>query len=273
MESGLAEFKERVRATWAAGNFDVLAQEIRDVGRAVVEAAEVGPGMTVLDVGCGTGNATISAALAGGKTTGLDLTPELLDDARRNAAAAGVEIKWVEGDAEKLPFDDDSFDAVLSTFGVMFAPRHEVAAGELARVCAPGGVIVLASWTPDGLIGQTFKLTAPRLPPPPPFASVPVLWGNAGHVLDLFGPHGVDARFEKRTKVWTDQTVEAIVRRLEENLGPWKMLRGAVGEEEWPEVREQLKTLYEAANRAPEGQPAECVAEYLLTVARKPIGS
>src|SRR3954464_9790481 len=137
MEASITELKQRARKTWAAGNFDEIAKRVLEVGQRVAASAAIEPGMTVLDVACGTGNATIPAALAGGRATGLDLTPELLEDARRNADAAGVEIGWVEGDAEALPFEDGSFDRVISTFGVMFAPRHEVAAAELARVCAP----------------------------------------------------------------------------------------------------------------------------------------
>lgn len=270
MESELALFKERSRKTWAAGRFDEIAKEILDVGRAVVDAAEIKPGQTVLDVACGTGNATIPAALAGGKATGLDLTPELFDDARSNAAAAGVEIDWVQGDAESLPFEDGSFDVVLSVFGVMFAPRHEVTASELARVCAPGGVIVLANWMPDGLIGRMFKLSASRMPAPPAFASPPVLWGNPGHVLDLFLPHGLEVESHPREARFGGDDADAVVKKFEDFYGPTRMLRANVGEDDWPELRARLVELFDEGNRAPEGQPAECVAEYLLTVARKP---
>src|SRR3954462_10954035 len=164
MEIGLAQFKERSRAAWAAGRFDVIAKTVHGVGRAVVDAAEIKPGDRVLDIACGTGNATIPAALAGGKCTGLDLTPELFDAARANAAEGGVEIDWVQGDAEDLPFDDRSFDRVVSTFGIMFAPRHEVAAAELARVIAPGGTAVLACWGPYGLNGEMFPMIGKRMP-------------------------------------------------------------------------------------------------------------
>src|SRR3954454_8276077 len=139
MEASVEQFKERARATWAAGNFDEVAKAILGVGTKVVETADIQPGVTVLDVACGTGNATIPAALAGGRCTGLDLVPDLLEHGRRHAAESDVEIEWIEGDAESLPFANASFERVLSTFGVMFAPRHEIAAAELARVCAPGG--------------------------------------------------------------------------------------------------------------------------------------
>src|SRR4051794_5855430 len=134
MEASVDQFKQRARSTWAAGDFDEISKLILEVGRNVVAHADIQPGTTVLDVACGTGNATIPAAVAGGRCTGLDLTPELFDAARAHAAEADVEIEWVEGDAEALPFEDAAFERVLSTFGVMFAPRHELAAAELARV-------------------------------------------------------------------------------------------------------------------------------------------
>src|SRR3954464_9404367 len=124
MEASITELKQRARKTWAAGNFDEIAKRVLEVGQRVAASAAIEPGMTVLDIACGTGNATIPAALAGGRCTGLDLTPELFDAARANAAEAGGELDWVRGAAEDLPFDDGSFDRVVSTFGIMFAPRH-----------------------------------------------------------------------------------------------------------------------------------------------------
>src|SRR3954454_12641293 len=188
MEASVEELKQRARRTWAAGNFDEVSKVIPDVGRNVVDSVQVEPGVTVLDVACGTGNATIPAALAGGRCTGLDLTPELFDAARQHAAEAGVDIDWVEGDAEALPFEDGSFDRVLSTFGVMFAPRHDVAAGELARVIAPGGTAVIACWGPYGLNGEIFPMTGKRMPPPPSYAQPPIRWGEEDHVRALLEP-------------------------------------------------------------------------------------
>src|SRR3954462_8211123 len=126
MEASVEQFKQRARTTWAAGDFDEISKLILDVGKNVVAHADIEPGLTVLDVACGTGNATIPAALAGGRCTGLDLTPELFEYARMHATEAGVDIDWVEGDAEALPFEDEGFERVISTFGVMFAPRHEI---------------------------------------------------------------------------------------------------------------------------------------------------
>ncbi|MEA2155203.1 MAG: hypothetical protein QOE11_1343, partial [Solirubrobacteraceae bacterium] len=148
------ELKARQRAMWSAGNYDFIAQFIWEVGAVVAETAQIEPGMAVLDVATGSGNAAIPAAQAGGEVTGLDLTPELFDAARKHADEAGVTVEWVEGDAEALPFEDGSFDRVLSTFGVQFAARHDVAAAELVRSCRPGGMIVLANWTPQSFLGS-----------------------------------------------------------------------------------------------------------------------
>lgn len=186
-QEAVAEMKRRARATWGAGNYDIVADGIWPVGAVIVGAAQVRPGERVLDIACGTGNAAIRAAEAGAKVTGLDLTPELFPAARRRAAEAGVELDLVEGDAEALPFDDASFDVVLSTFGVMFAPRHAVAATEILRVLRPGGRIGLANWDPDGSVGNLFRTMAGHLPPPPPPAEPPLLWGKQAHVRELLG--------------------------------------------------------------------------------------
>src|SRR3954464_11244406 len=189
MEAGLQEFRDRAHKTWAAGDFANIADLIWPVGARLVEDIGVEPGMRGVDLACGSGNAAIPAAVAGGKTTGLDITPELFDAGRRRASDAGVEIEWVQGDCEDLPFEDDSFDRVLSTFGIMFAPRHGVAAAEAARVLVPGGVLGFCNWSPTGMIGEMFKLIGSYMPPPPSFASPPPLWGTEAHVRELLEPH------------------------------------------------------------------------------------
>ena len=195
----LRTLKEQARATWSAGNYDAVAEGIWEVGGVIVDRVEIRQGEEVLDVACGTGNATIRAALAGGTVTGLDLTPELFDAARRRAVEAGAEVRWMEGDAEALPFDAASFDVVISTFGVMFAPRHRVAAAELARVLRPGGRIGLEAWTPEGTVGRLFRALAAHLPPPAKIASPPTLWGVEAHVRELFDGHGgVELAFDRR---------------------------------------------------------------------------
>src|SRR5688572_27185400 len=142
----IAALKERHHATWAAGDYAAVAAYIEDVAALCAERAGVGPGAELLDIATGTGNVALEAAQRGATVTGLDLTPGLLETARERAAAAGLDIAWVTGDAEALPFQDGSFDAATSTFGLMFAPRHAVAARELTRVLRPGGRFVLSTW-------------------------------------------------------------------------------------------------------------------------------
>lgn len=270
MEASVEQFKQRARTTWAAGNFDEVSKRILEVGRTLIERVQVEPGMRVLDVACGTGNATIPAALAGGRCTGLDLTPELFEAARQHAAEAGVEIDWVEGDAEAMPFEDDSFDRVVSTFGVMFAPRHDVAAAELARVCAPGGLIGIACWTPTGLVGEMFKMIGSRMPPPPSFASPPPLWGVEDHVRSLLEPHGLEVTCEPDVARFRGPSIDAVVENMEVNFGPWKMAQAALGDD-WPALRGELVDLYaKYAEDDSDDGGVSSVGTYLRTLARKP---
>jgi SAM-dependent methyltransferase len=269
MEASVDRLKQRARTTWAAGDFDEISKQILEVGQKVAERASIDPGMTVLDVACGTGNATIPAALKGGDCTGLDLTPELFDAARRNAAAAGVEIEWVEGDAEALQFPDRSFQRVISSFGVMFAPRHDVAAAELARVCAPGGLICLACWTPDGLIGDMFKMVSSRMPPLPSYASPPPLWGSEQHVRALLEPHGLEVTCEPQVAVFRGDTVETVVATKERYFGPWRMAQVVLGDK-WPELRAELYDLYARNSEAVAPEGVGAFGTYLLTTATKP---
>src|SRR5918998_1444205 len=154
--SDITAMKQAARATWAAGDFDSVVPFIWEVGGVAAESAGCGPGDRVLDIAAGSGNAAIQAALRGADVVASDLTPELFEPGRRRAADHGVELEWVEADAEDLPFEDASFDAAISTFGIMFAPRQSLAAAELARVVKPGGRIALCSWRPAGFVGEMF---------------------------------------------------------------------------------------------------------------------
>jgi SAM-dependent methyltransferase len=183
---------------WASGDYASMVETfLLPLGPRLVEACGIGPGMRVLDVAAGTGNASIPAAERGASVTASDLTPELLEAGRRRAEAEGVELEWVEADAEKLPFDDESFDVVMSSIGAMFAPRHQDVADELVRVCRRGGTIGLLSWTPEGMIGALFRTMAPFAPPPPPGAQPPPLWGSEEHLRELLGDR-VDFRTQER---------------------------------------------------------------------------
>jgi SAM-dependent methyltransferase len=182
------ELKARHRAMWASGDYPSMVETwLLPLGQRLVEACGIGPGMRVLDVAAGTGNASIPAARAGADVTASDLTPELLEAGRRRADASGLTLDWVQADAEDLPFDDASFDVVISTIGAMFAPHHQETANELLRVCRPGGTIGLLSWTPEGMVGSLLRTIGPFAPPPPAGAQPPPLWGNEAHLAELFG--------------------------------------------------------------------------------------
>ncbi len=186
--ASMPDLKARHRTMWASGDYPVMVETfLLPLGPRLVDAAGIGPGQRVLDVAAGTGNASLPAAATGAQVTASDLTPELLTAGKARAATAGLELDWVAADAEALPFDDASFDVVMSSIGVMFAPFHQAAADELVRVCRPGGTIALLSWTPEGMIGGLFRTIGPFAPAPPPGASSPPLWGSEDHQRELFG--------------------------------------------------------------------------------------
>jgi ubiquinone/menaquinone biosynthesis C-methylase UbiE len=266
LDSRADDLRSRARAAWALGNYAVVAERITEAAQVLVERAGVEAGMEVLDVATGTGNAALPAVGRGARVTGLDLVPELLDVARERAADLGLEVDWVEGDAEELPFEGASFDRVLSAFGHMFAPRHERAAAELVRVCRPGGAIGFCSWTPEGVGGETLSIASTYLPPPPPFASPPVLWGSEGHVRKLLGDNVSSLEFERRSVVFEEESAEAWVALMEESFGPFVSARATLGEG-WAELRAGLLKLFEEANTADDGT-LRFEQEYLLAVAR-----
>jgi SAM-dependent methyltransferase len=213
------------RTRWGSGNYASAADKISAVGEHVVDAVGLRPGMEALDVACGTGNATVPAARAGARVTGVDSSPDLLATARERAADAMVEIDWVEADIEQLPFADASFDRVISTFGHMFAPDHERTAAEMTRVCRGGGAIAVCCWTPQGAIGRMFAMVA-QLVPPPGGAS-PLLWGTEEHVRALLGD---DAVFERREVEWRDSSVASYADFMLESFGPLLNAQETLGE-------------------------------------------
>jgi len=261
VDSTLGELRARARATWSAGNYDAVAEGIWPVGEEVVRRVGVTSGDRVLDVAAGTGNAAIRAAQAGGTVTAVDLTPELFPAGRLRAADAGVEVAWVEGHAEQLPFEDESFDVVLSTFGVMFAPRHGVAAGEMARVVRPGGRIGLATWTPDGAVADMFRAMAEALPPPPAIAQPPLAWGDPDHVRDLLADVALEFSVE-RLPIDPDVDPADVVDFYVSSFGPLVMARRALEPEgRWEPLMTRLRPVLERLVRDP--------ATYLLTSGRK----
>jgi ubiquinone/menaquinone biosynthesis C-methylase UbiE len=267
-----SEVKASHRAMWAMGDYDRFARAtVWELGPVLVEACGITPGHEVLDVAAGTGNVALRAAMAGASVVASDLTPEHFESGRRAAAAAGVELAWVEGDAEALPFEDGTFDVVTSCLGAMFAPDHRAVAGELLRVCRPGGTIGMMNFTPEGTGGEFFALLAPYAPPPPPGAVAPMLWGREAHVKMLFGDQVQHLAMSRRTYVEHAPSPEAYCRLFRETFGPLIAIRASLDGD--PARQAQLDgELLEAVIRWNHGRstdPVEIPYEYLLVVARR----
>ncbi|MFI0088287.1 class I SAM-dependent methyltransferase [Streptomyces bobili] len=265
--------KAKHRAMWAQGDYPSVASEvIPELGAVLVEACDVRPGQRVLDVGAGSGNAAIPAALAGADVVACDLTPELFEAGRRVAAEQGAQLTWQEADAEALPFGDAEFDTVLSCVGVMFAPHHRQAAGEMVRVCRPGGTIGLLSWTPQGFIGRMFAAMKPYAPPPPPGAQPPPLWGDEDHVRGLLGDRVTDVRAERRTvRIDLFPTPEAFRDYFKERYGPTiSVYKNIAGEPDRAAALDRdLAALARDGNLAAGQDGTVMEWEYLLVTARR----
>jgi ubiquinone/menaquinone biosynthesis C-methylase UbiE len=225
----LAYVKQRQQQMWASGDFHAVGTLIQPVADTVCEALDLQAGSRVLDVACGSGNAAIAAARCGCEAVGIDYVPALLDRGRRRAEAEGLNIQLLHGDAEAIPFPDDSFDAVVSVYGSMFAPNHDRAAAELVRVCRPGGRIGLATWTPDGFIGQMLKAVGAHVAPVPGVAS-PLLWGSQSYLDELFNDEVARLVCHERTFTWRFRSAEAFVDFFRAYYGPTLKAFEAVGE-------------------------------------------
>lgn len=215
----LTQVKKRQQQMWASGDFHAVATLIQPVADALCESVDLQADWQVLDVACGSGNAAIAAARCGCDVTGIDYVPALLERGRSRAEAEGVTIEFLEGDAEAIPFPDDTFDAVLSVYGAMFAPDHIQAAAELTRVCRPGGKIGLATWTADGFIGEMLRVVARYVPPARGVAS-PLLWGSKSYVSDLFGDQVSSLACTERTFTFRFRSAEAFVDYFRTYYGP-----------------------------------------------------
>jgi SAM-dependent methyltransferase len=215
----LAAIKERQQQTWASGDFHVVAARIVLIAEQLVDTADLHAGWRVLDVATGSGNAAIAAARLGTSVVGVDYVPSLLERGRQRAEAEGLEVEFLDGDAEALPFPDASFDAVLSVFGSMFAPDHRKAAAELLRVTRPGGTIALVGWTPEGFIGDLFRTTAKHVPPPAGLQS-PMLWATEDHLRTLLGEGISSLEVEEHTFTWRFEKAEDFVDFFRRWYGP-----------------------------------------------------
>jgi ubiquinone/menaquinone biosynthesis C-methylase UbiE len=264
MELDTTQFRQVQRKVWSSGDWPELAKVIQPVADELVEVVDVKQGQDVLDVGTGSGNVAIRAAERGAKVTGVDITPELFDAARKRAEEAGVEIEWIEGDAQKLPFDDASFDVVTSVFGCMFVPDQRTEAQEIARVLKPGGRMALCAWTPEGTIGGMFITTAKHRPPPPEGFQPPILWGNEDHVRQLFEGTGVDLDIERTAVEFKSDSLEEFFDEMERDLPPIVASRELLEPEgKYEALREDLLALYRENNLADDGSWRSS-NEYLL---------
>ena len=224
----LAAIKQRQQATWSSGDYQLIATQIQIVSELLIEALDVHSTERVLDVATGSGNAALAAARRGCSTVGVDYVPALLDRARLRATAEGLDIEFVDGDAEALPFEDGSFDVVSSVFGSMFAPDQVKTASELSRVCKSGGRIGIVAHAPGGFVGQLFKTVGAHVPPPAGLAS-PLLWGTEARLRELFADAIADIRFTTRHHVFRERSPEAYVDYWRRHYGPTLKAFEAVG--------------------------------------------
>lgn len=264
--SAMAAIKVRQQATWASGDFAVIGITLQIVGEQLNESADVRAGQHVLDVAAGNGNATLAAARRFADVTSTDYVPALLERGRRRAEAEGLVVSFMEADAEALPFDAERFDRVLSTFGVMFAPDHQQAAAELFRVCRRGGRIGLASWTPQGFLGDVFRCVASYVPPIPGLAS-PLLWGTEAHLGELF-PRATSMAHARRSFVFRYRSAQHFVNVFRTYYGPTHKAFGSLAPDKQAALEADLLALLDRANI---GGADDLVvpAEYLESVITK----
>jgi 2-polyprenyl-6-hydroxyphenyl methylase/3-demethylubiquinone-9 3-methyltransferase len=258
---------------WGMGDYDRFARAtVWELGPLLVDACAVAAAHRVLDVATGTGNVAIRAAMKGATVVACDLTPEHFAAGRRGAAAAGVDLEWIEGDAESLPFDDASFDIVTSCFGVMFAPNHQAAANELVRVCRPGGTIGLISFTPEGIGGEFFRLLAPYAPPPPDGAAPPILWGSEEHVRALFKDRVCNLNVSRRTYLERTASVDEYCGLFRETFGPMVAIRHGLEDRRRAELDAKFRDAVIRWNGDRSTGPVAIGFEYLLAIGRTAAG-
>ena len=266
------KLKAATRAAWALGDYHRFAKEtIWELGEVLVRACGISTGQRVLDVAAGTGNTAIRAAEAGAEAVASDLTPENFEAGRREAEAHGVELEWVEADAEALPFADGEFDVVTSSFGAIFAPDHRAVADEMLRVCRPEGTIGMLNFTPEGLISDFFGALAPYMPPPAPEALPPPLWGSEEHVRELFGDRVEALEMTRGEYVERAESPRDYCELFKQTFGPVVGIYASVADDAARAEaldRDFLGFATRANSGPPEG-PAEYRYEYLLVVARK----
>jgi len=263
----LKALKARQHGAWSSGDYAVVGTTLQIVGEELCEALDIRAGQKVLDVAAGNGNVTLAAARRWCDVVSTDYVPSLLERGRTRAAAEGLAIEFREADAEALPFADATFDAVVSTFGVMFTPNQDKAAAELLRVCKSGGKIGLANWTPEGFIGQLFKTLGKHLPPPAG-AKSPALWGTRARVTEMFGAAASAIKAEPRNFMFRYRSAEHLLEIFKTYYGPMLKAFAALDEGGQRGLRSDLLALIGRMNRAEDGTMV-VPGEYLEIVVTK----
>ena len=266
------ELKTATRAMWASGDYHRFATKtVWELGPILVEACGIEPGQRVLDVAAGTGNVAIRAAEAGARVIASDLTPENFQAGRDEARRRGVQLEWVEADAEALPFADGEFDVVTSSLGAIFPPDHRRVADELVRVCRSGGTIGMLNFTPDGLAADFFGTLAPYMPPPPRGALPPLLWGSEEHVRELFDDRVDALQMTRGSYVERAESPHEYVELFMETFGPAVAIRASLADQprRAATFERDLLEFAQRANGLRPGGPAEYRYDYLLAVVRK----
>jgi SAM-dependent methyltransferase len=262
------DLKARVKATWMAGNYARIAETTAPAANEFISRRRLRPGIRLLDVACGSGNLCIPAAKAGAVVTGVDIAPNLIDEARSRATRACVDIAFDEGDAGQLPYEDGAFDIIVSMFGAMFAPRPLVVARELARVCRPGGQIVMANWTPTGFIGDLFRMTGKHVTPPAGVPS-PLQWGDEATVRERLAGQVTGIQ---TTRLMADLkfpfSVADTIEFYRVHYGPTLKAFAALCQDAQAALRRDLESLYTRHNAATDGTTT-IAAEYLEVVATR----
>lgn len=260
--------KTKQQAAWSSGNYAVVGTTLQIVGENLCEAMDLRPGSRVLDVAAGNGMASLAAARRWCDVTSTDYVPALLERARARAIAEGLVMEFKEADAENLPFDDNSFDAVLSTFGVMFTPQQDRAAAELMRVCKPGGTIGLANWTPEGFIGRIFKTLSKHLPPPQGTRS-PALWGTRTRLDELFGEKASSLSADSRHFNFRYRSPEHFLEVFKTYYGPVLKAFAALDTEKQDALQKELLELIASMNVGHKGSMS-VPSEYLeVTIVKR----
>jgi len=268
VQPDLTALKTKQQAAWSAGNYGLIGMTLNIVGETLAEALDLRSGQSVLDVAAGNGNISLAAARRWCEVTSTDYAPNLLENGRARAIAEGLpNIDFKEADAEALPFTENSFDAVVSTFGVMFTPDQDKAAAELMRVCKPGGKIGLANWTPEGFIGQVFKTLGKYLPPPAGARS-PALWGTRARLVEMFGSEAASIEVETRNFNFRYRSAEHFVEFFKTYYGPMLKAFAALDADKQRSLHDDMVALIERMNAADDGTMI-VPSEYLEVVITK----